>query len=51
MLLAVAGTKDVRVALKSQYLFVVGGKPFLAKQNIKYVCFHCTFQIFDIPSR
>ena len=28
------------VALKSQYLFVVGTKPFPANQNVKYGCFH-----------
>ena len=30
----------MRVALKSQYLFVVSTKPFPANQNVKYGCFH-----------
>ena len=39
---------QVRVALKYQYLFSVGTKPSPAKQNVKYECFYCPFQIFHI---
>ena len=33
------------VAFKTCHLFVVGARPFPAKQNVKYECFHCAFQI------
>ena len=39
-------TLHVTVALKWQYLFAVGAKPFPANQNVKYECFHGAFQIF-----
>ena len=41
-------TLCTRVALKSRYLFVVGANQFLVNQNVKYKCFHCAFQIFQI---
>ena len=41
-------TLHVRVALKSQYLFVVGAKPFPANRNVKHERFHCAFKIFHI---
>ena len=34
--------------LKSEYLFVIGAKPFPANQNVKYECFHYAFNIFHI---
>ena len=36
----------MRIALKSQYLYVVGAKP--SNENVKYKCYHCAFQIFHI---
>ena len=36
----------MKVALKSQYLFAVGAKPFPAIQNVQYKCYNCAFQIF-----
>ena len=41
-------TLHVTVALNSQYMFVVGAKPFPANQTVKYECFHCDFQIVHI---
>ena len=41
-------TPHVRFALKSEYLFVAGVKPFPANQIVKYECIHCAFQIFHI---
>ena len=38
----------MRVVLKEQYLIAVGAKPFLANRNVKYVSYHCVFQIFRI---
>ena len=38
----------MRVALKSQYLFVVGAKPFPANRKVKHERFHCAFKIFHI---
>ena len=36
------------VALKTQYLFVVGAKAFPANQYFKYECLPCAFQLFHI---
>ena len=38
----------IRVALMSQYLFVIGKKPFAVNQNVKYECSHCALQKFYI---
>ena len=37
-------TLHMRVALKSQYLFVVDAKPFQANQNVKYEYYHCVLR-------
>ena len=40
-------TLHVRVELKSQYVFLVGAKPFpVSYQNVKYEYCHCALQIF-----
>ena len=36
-------TVHMRLALMSQYLFVVGTEPFPTDRNVKYDCFHCAF--------
>ena len=35
----------VSVALKSQYMFVIGAKPFPGTQNVINKCLHCALQI------
>ena len=41
----------MRVALNSQYLFVLGARPIPANQNVKYQYFHCAFQIEYEPKQ
>ena len=38
----------LRLALKSQYFFVVGAEPFPAYQHVKHMCFDRAFQMFHI---
>ena len=38
----------MEVALNIQRLFVVGARPYLAIQNVKYDSFRCAFRMFSI---